>query len=210
MLFRISRASGSNEELAETEPASSGMSVDPIVAERALLAELQQGTIAALSGTSTLSPLTFDGAVFERGADETTIRSPQTPVTVNIKLLTGGGRLIERVEPDEDRFSLRFSPAQVLEVFPTDIGTLGPEATDKLASTPAGKRRTTRAEREAEYLAWVEQHENRAAPSREQDKSQFPHLSREHLRGLRRKFAPEHWKKGGRPKASARSKNVAE
>jgi hypothetical protein len=62
----------------------------------------------------------------------------------------------------------------------------------------------TKREVEAAYMDWVMQHQGRTPPSRGKDEAEmirlFPHLTRDRVRDLRNRLAPDSWKQRGRRK----------
>lgn len=132
-----------------------------------------------------------------------------------------GDEIVAAPEPKEsvpqrsftDWHRLRFSRADVIRTFPANSVeeqeasrgcSNSPEQSDNPPPAPVPKRAVTTSEVEAAYLSRIAQYEGQPPPSIALDVKEmgerFPHLTRDRVRDLRKKLAPDDWKRKGRRK----------
>ncbi|MFC4170482.1 hypothetical protein ACFOYU_00145 [Microvirga sp. GCM10011540] len=92
-------------------------------AEQQLLRAFQNGQVDVLTGTKKLDPTWFDEAEYLCGQGETLLENRRLPVSVQITMLSGGERYIQRLDPDEHKVRVRVPSAQVIACFPAQDQT---------------------------------------------------------------------------------------
>jgi hypothetical protein len=204
--FRADRLGVWNPEIREHEYDHADLVLHPQDAEQQLLRALQNAHVEGLNGVEKLDPIWFDQAEYIRNLDATLLVNWHLPATVQIKMLSDGGQYIQRVNPDENKIPVRVPSAQVLSCFPAQGQATTPQKPQGNVDTDMLKpsARATKSEVEAAYRNWIAQHEGRTPPSRAKDEAEmlerFPHLTRDRIRDLRNKHAPDNWKRKGRRK----------